>query len=275
MPIRGFAGYGGAAASLVNNAGGFTAVLGDAGKSGSSYFFRPAVANDSDVVEDEKGSWPDFHIINPSNTTAMQATANMPPGMGAARLNTSSSSNLSTSFGESFLLQNSRLVGGFVMPTTGTGMRMLYFANKKDENYGCFFTDYYEIGANKYQRYDWPASNAYSSRASEQTEWSTNTPLLENVWNHWRFGRDDDGKVRWVNHTWNGSSWTLRNSLNHSGGSTIGANASDSWCTFYGEASTSGSYGSTSRGLIGYWGNTYWSDFNGTQTEWESTPPST
>ena len=30
MPIRGFAGYGGAAASLVNNAGGFTAVLGEA-----------------------------------------------------------------------------------------------------------------------------------------------------------------------------------------------------------------------------------------------------
>ena len=154
MPIRGFAGYGGAAASLVNNAGGFTAVLGDAGKSGSSYFFRPAVANDSDVVEDEKGSWPDFHIINPSNTTAMQATANMPPGMGAARLNTSSSSNLSTSFGESFNMQNSRLVGGFVMPTTGTGMRMLYFANKKDENYGCFFTDYYEIADDMFIEYE-------------------------------------------------------------------------------------------------------------------------
>jgi hypothetical protein len=250
------------------------AVLGDAGKSGATYFFRPGKENGSDVVEDEKGSWPDFHIINPGNTTAMKATANMPPGMGAARLNTSNTSNLSSSFGESFLMQGSRLVGGFVMPTAGTGMRMLFWQNKQGQNYGCFFTDYYELGANKHQRYDWPANNGYSSRASEATEWSSNIPLLEDVWNHWRFGRDGDGLVRYTNHTWDGSSWSLRNSLSHSGGSTIAANASDSWCAFYGEASTSGSYGSTTRGLIGYWGNTYWADFNGTQTEWESDPPS-
>ena len=276
-PLAGLSGYGGGASGLNINSAGFPAVLGNAGKSGSTYFYRPAVDNNSDVVEDEKGSFPDFHIINPGNTTPMVGTANMPPGMGAARKNTSNQSNLSTSFGESFAMQNGRWVAGFVMPTTGTGMRALLYQNTQGQNHALFFTDYYEIGGNVYQRYNWPTNNGYSSRASEQTTWSTDTPLLVNVWNHWRFGRDSDGKVRYVNHTWNGSAWSLRNSLSHTGGSTVGANAGDSWSAFYGESSGTFGYGSDSRGLIGYWGNTYWAETdesNGAQTAWEATPPS-
>ncbi len=277
-PIIGLSGMGGGTAALSINSAGFPAVLGNAGKSGSTYFFRPAVDDANDVVEDEKGSWPDFHIINPGNTTPMVGTANMPPGMGAARKNTSNQCNLSTSFGESFSMGGGRWVAGFVMPTTDGGqMRSLFYQNKQDQNYAVFFTDYYIDGNDVKQRYNWPNNNDYSSRSSEQTNWSTNVPLLKNVWNHFRFGRDGGGNVRYVNHTWNGSAWSLRSSLSHSGGYNVSANVSDSWSAFFGESSGTYGQGSDVRGLIGYWGNVYWSETdesNGAQTAWEATPPS-
>ena len=155
-PIAGLSGFGGGASSLVTSGGGLTAVLGNAGKSDSNYFFQPAETGSD--ISDEKGNFPDFHVINPGNTTAMVATENMPPGMTAARQNTSASSMLQTSAGESFAFANNKGVGGFVMPTSATSMRMLYFqAKTASQAYSLFVTDSYSNNA----RYDWPSNSNY------------------------------------------------------------------------------------------------------------------
>ncbi len=50
-PIIGLSGMGGGTAALSITSADFPAVLGDAGKSGSTYFFRPAVDDANDVVK--------------------------------------------------------------------------------------------------------------------------------------------------------------------------------------------------------------------------------
>ena len=261
-PIAGLSGFGGVASSLVTSGGGLTAVLGNAGKSDSNYFFQPAETGSD--ISDEKGNFPDFHVINPGNTTAMVATENMPPGMTAARQNTSASSMLQTSAGESFAFANNKGVGGFVMPTSSTSMRMLYFqAKTSSQAYSLFVTDSYSNNA----RYDWPSNSNYEARGSENVSWGNGIPneLLQDSWNHFRFGRDNNSNVRLVIHTWDGSSWTERCDLTHSGGNTVGANGTNSYSTFFGQPGES-------RGIIGYWGNVYQQDFS--SSDWDATPPS-
>lgn len=267
-PIAGLSGFGGGVSSLSIVESAPVAVLGNAGKSDSNYFFRPAQTGND--IEDEKGNFPDFHVQNPGNTTAMVATTNMPPGMGAARLNTSNASFLKTDTHESFGMMSNKGVGGFVMPTSATTMRMLFFQSYvPSQNYSLFVTDTYASGwpVATNARYDWPENGNYHARGSENTAWGVggNNELLDDTWNHFRFGRDNNNDVRLVIHTWDGSSWTERCDLTDDGGSTVGGNGDQSYSCFFGQPSQS-------RGIIGYWGNVYHQDFS--SSDWDSTPPS-
>ena len=243
-PLSGLSGFGGGATALPYAGGGVAFAAGDAGKAASEYFWRPGdSSNDGGTAI--KGGF-DLTLTDDNGNSVAETgpdAAGMPPGMTWSRQMPANSYYQSEN-DESFTWAPNMHFWAYIYPTAATNMRKPVRQYKTSNmDYTVFVTDAYSSNA----RYDWASNNNYNSRASENVQWGSGgtNNMLDNTWNYIEFGMDSSNVV-FTCQTWDGSSWSNRFNLSHSGGSTIngaGAGQTDAFRVFEGFTGYLGNFG--------------------------------